>query len=159
MGCAGVDQDLRLLEQQELKKYAGGGINLSPPRMVECERVIFMTPAIKQFVLDMDQQSILEYVHVREGDTARGFCVTLMGSGIPYEIEDGSTAEIFAALPDGTYMTDDCTISGNQVSYMIPGAMTSHPGAVECNIKLSKDTAALYSPEFLIVVDEINADA
>lgn len=126
--------------------------------MVECERVIFMTPAIKQFTLDMDQQSTMEYVHVRAGDTARGFCITLIGSGIPYEIEDGSAAEIFAALPDGTYMTDDCTISGNQVSYTIPETMTDNPGAVKCNIKLSKDTAALYSPEFLIVVDEINAD-
>ena len=118
-----------------------------------------MTPAIKQFVLDMDQQSTMEYVHVRRKETARGLCISLMGSGIPYEIDDGTTATILAALPGGTYITGTCTITDNQVTYMIPETMTEQAGAVRCNLKLEKNTAALYSPEFLIIVDDINASS
>ena len=101
----------------------------------------------------------MEYVHVRMGDTARGFSISLMGSGTPYEIEEGTEASVFAALPDGTYMTDDCEISENRIVYTIPAAMTAATGTVRCNLNLTESTAAICSPEFLIVVDEINTDA
>ena len=118
-----------------------------------------MNISCHHFSLDLDRQSTMEYVHVRMGDTARGFSIGLMESGTPYEIGDETSAAIFAVLPDGTYMTDDCEISENRIVYTIPAAMTAAAGTVRCNLNLTESTAAICSPEFLIVVDEINASA
>ena len=81
-----------------------------------------------------------------------------------FTIPSDCTATLYAVLPDsdGTTVYSDCDISENTVIYTLVGsggespALTSFPGLVQCEIRLTaSDGQVLTSPRFTVLVDGI----
>ena len=113
-----------------------------------------MNISYHRFSLDLNKQDSMEYVTVRRGDTAKGLSVMLTEGGTPYSITDGTAAVLAAKKSDGTYISENCTISDNRIEVVLPATFTEEAGILAACFGLSEDEAALSSPPFTICVDE-----
>lgn len=113
-----------------------------------------MNNSITRFTLDLNKQDSMEYVTVRQGDTAKGLSVTLMESGTPYSIAEGTAAVLAAQKPDGTYIYESCTVEDNRIMAVLPSSFTAAVGKLMACIRLTGESAALTSPAFTILVDK-----
>ncbi len=109
----------------------------------------------KQYIsLDLNGQSSMEYVEVRQGDTAKVVSAGLTESGTPYELADDVTAVLAARKPDGTYSYAAATISENRIIVTIPASITAAAGMHTACFRLTgSNGAALVTPAFSIVVN------
>ena len=108
------------------------------------------------FNLGLDQQSAMEYVNVRRGDTETCLSVGLSEGGASYELAEGVSAVLAAQKSDGTYITpESCTISKNRLIVKLSAAITGTSGRVKACFALSGGSAAISTPDFTILVSEI----
>ena len=113
-----------------------------------------MNASRQHIALDLNGQGSMEYVNVRQGDTAKVVSAGLVESGIPYQLADDVTAVLAARAPDGTYSYAAATISENRIIVMIPASITAKAGMHSACFRLSgSNEAALITPTFAIVVN------
>lgn len=111
---------------------------------------------INKIRIDLDRQKIRTSVSICKGDTlSRVFYITLLNSGVVYEIDDKAIATLFATKPDGKQVYNDCAIIGNEVVYTVTNQLITTEGDVECQIKITHaDGTEVNSPPFVIRVYE-----
>ncbi len=109
----------------------------------------------KQYIqLDLNGQSSMEYVEVRQGDTAKVVSARLTESGTPYELTDDVTAVLAARKPDGSYLYTPAAQADNRLEATLPATFTAAVGMLRACFRLTgTDEAALITPEFTICVN------
>lgn len=111
---------------------------------------------VNKIRLDFGKERIRTSVSICKGDTlSRIICITLLNEGMVYEIAEDAIATLMATKPDGKVVYNDCSISGNEISYTVTNQLISTAGDVECQIKLTtSDGGEVASPVFLLRVYE-----
>lgn len=104
----------------------------------------------------MTKPKIRTSVSICKGDTnSRQICITLVSSGVVYEIPDNSIAVLLATKPDGKKVYNDCSINGNEIIFDVTTQLIASSGDVECQVELSDaEGTILTSPAFVIRVYE-----
>lgn len=104
-------------------------------------------------------------INAVQGETAaRQLILNVVDGGKPFDFGVNNVAAIiYGTKPDGTTFYNDCTISGNVVTYAITSQNVAVAGDVKAKLQITAPSGAqspthvLYSPEFTIYVQE-NAD-
>ena len=110
-----------------------------------------MKPFISRITLDMRDIVSRLCIRMKKGDTNRRLVVTLLDNYLPYQIPDRCTAKFWAKKPDGTIISEDCTIENNTVVYDLPSNISSLEGRVYCELALHyEDSQNAGSPRFCI---------
>ena len=119
-----------------------------------------MRDILDKIRLDLNKSKIKTSISVCKGDTiSRTICITLLNSGIVYDIPDDAIATLLATKPDGRKVYNDCVIQENEICYTIKNQLIAIAGDVECQIKITaKDGTVIYSPVFAIRVYEKTFD-
>lgn len=115
-----------------------------------------MKAVLNKIRLDMTKPKIRTSVSICKGDTnSRQICITLVSSGVVYEIPDNSIAVLLATKPDGKKVYNDCSINGNEIIFDVTTQLIASSGDVECQVELSDaEGTILTSPAFVIRVYE-----
>ena len=112
-----------------------------------------MNNSVHHITLDLDKQDSMEYVTVRQGDTAKSLSAMLTESGTPYSIADGAAVVLAARKSDGSYINQTCTVTDNVIEVVLPDSFTQNVGKLLCCFNISHEGKALTSPPFTIYVD------
>ena len=114
-----------------------------------------MNASRQHIALDLNRQDSMEYVEVRQGDTAKVVSAGLTAGSVPYELTDDVTAVLAARKIGGTYAYANATVSENRIIVMIPAAITAAAGKYEACFHLSgSGSGSLSTPSFMICVNE-----
>ena len=113
-----------------------------------------MNASIQRINLDLLSQDSMEYVHVRQGDTAKAVSARITESGTPYELADDTAAVFAARMPDGTYTYAECEITDNRILVTLPAEITAAAGLITACLRITgAGEAALTTPPFSICVE------
>lgn len=115
-----------------------------------------MRDVVNKIRIDLNNQRTRLSVSICKGDTiSRTIYITLLNSGIVYDIPDDAIATLLATKPDGKVVYNDCTICGNEIAYTVTNQLIAVAGDVECQIKLTAgDGTEITSPAFIIRIYE-----
>ena len=115
-----------------------------------------MNPSIYNISLDLHFGIAPHTLAIKQGDTSRKICVTLVENGAPYEIASDCSAVLCAELPDGSSVSLNMSTAANTLSTDIPSSWTEAVGEVECEVMIIADTTGktIRSPRFSFVVEE-----
>ena len=113
-----------------------------------------MGNSVFNLTLDIHALGSPAAINVQQGDTWRRIVITLMESGVPYNIAPGCYAVFAGKKPDGKTLFNSCTIDGNTIIYELTKQTTAVAGLVPSQIRLySKDGKVLSTPDFSLFVD------
>ena len=119
---------------------------------------------IFKITLDVHRIGSQVIIPAFRGDSGYTIIVTLMESGKPFQISDGSVAFFEGVKPDGNYLCNACTIEDNKIIYDFrstvegdePCQTTSVVGSVECQFKLIGENGGIISsPKFTLLVEDV----
>ena len=108
--------------------------------------------------LDIHNTAPQYLLRFNQNDTARKIVFALTENGAPYELTNDCTCILSAVKPDGTQITNNCTVDTEKgtVTYIVTGQTTSAVGVFDCQLTLSdKDGNVLFSPIFTIEVRKV----
>ena len=91
-----------------------------------------------------------------QGDRAtRCVLVKLVNNGEPYMIPDGARAIVNIKKPDGKYVYNQCTYSGNEVTIDLTSQALAASGTAYCNVEIrtADDTQIITSATFEIEIE------
>ena len=91
-----------------------------------------------------------------QGDRAtRCVLVKLVNNGEPYMIPDGARAIVNIRKPDGKYVYNQCTYSGNKVTINLTSQALAASGTAYCNVEIrtADDTQIITSATFEIEIE------
>ena len=91
-----------------------------------------------------------------QGDRAtRCVLVKLVNNGEPYMIPDGARAIVNIKKPDGKYVYNQCTYSGNEVTIDLTSQALAASGTAYCNVEIrtEDDTQIITSATFEIEIE------
>ena len=115
-----------------------------------------MRDVVDKIRLDLNKPKVRTSVSVCRGDTiSRTICITLLNSGVVYEIPNDAIATLSAIKSDGRKVYNDCVIQENEICYTIQNQLIATAGDVECRIQITaSDGTVIHSPVFIIRVYE-----
>ena len=91
-----------------------------------------------------------------QGDRAtRCVLVKLVNNGEPYMIPDGARAIVNIKKPDGKFVYNKCTYSGNEVTIDLTSQALAASGTAYCNVEIrtADDTQIITSATFEIEIE------
>ena len=91
-----------------------------------------------------------------QGDRAtRCVLVKLVNNGEPYMIPDGARAIVNIKKPDGKFVYNQCTYSGNEVTIELTNQALAASGTAYCNVEIrtADDTQIITSATFEIEIE------
>lgn len=105
--------------------------------------------------LDLKKQGIQAAINAKKGEAeGRKIIATLSAGSEPWEILDGTTAILRAVKPDGTTLYNKTEIAGNTVQYTFTTQTVTAVGAVECELQIIADKTVLFTPCFVVYVED-----
>ena len=114
-----------------------------------------MNYSVYRISLDIHKTESQLSISVRQGETKRRLCITLVEGGAPYVISKECYAVFSARKPDGTVILDGCTIQDNTIifDFETNPQITAAVGRCECDVSLyGYDNEELTSPKFACTV-------
>lgn len=115
-----------------------------------------MQPTYITLALDVARPGVQAAAHVKQGEQgARQLRVTLRSGNVPIVLEAGTVCTLRAVKPDGTVLFADCGTDGVCIERLLGAQFLSAAGTVRCALSVySGQNQLLYSPEFLLLVEE-----
>lgn len=111
---------------------------------------------IKDLTIDLYNPYPLPIMNAKQGDTGRGFSVTLKAGSDPFTPE--GTVNIYFLKPDGTKVYTACTVEDNVVSGVFTNQTLAVPGELQAEIQFTSGTEILSTPIFVVKVLPSNID-
>ncbi len=112
-----------------------------------------MNFSIYRISLDIHKTASQLSFSARQGDTSRRLYISLVENGAPYEISQECYAVFSARKPDGTVISNSCTIQDNMIIYDMTEQTTALTGRCECEVSLyGYDGEMISSPRFAYTV-------
>lgn len=104
--------------------------------------------------LDMHDTEAQAVVSVNRGDTIRRITAVLTENDMPFDLNEGYGAKLFAKLPDETVLPAGCKVSGNVITCDLDQKLTEQSGFVACEFKILNEAgkSVLTTPSFHITV-------
>lgn len=110
---------------------------------------------IHRFMLDLNEQTTMEYVSVRKNEVGQQIRVTLRAGGKPFDVSGVSVAILSIKLPNGSRINITGTKDGSELVADLTSAATAAVGELKCCFNLiGTDGNVLTSPPFTIIVNE-----
>ena len=97
---------------------------------------------------------IIPVVHVSQYDVDRAISFTLYDGNGAAVLDSGTTASIEGTKPDGHGFSYEGTLTDNVASFNTTQQMTVLVGAIECKLKLVKDTQIIGTAMFILDVEK-----
>lgn len=114
-----------------------------------------MTNSFYKISLDIHDHGSSVSLKAKRGDTGRLLYITLMDGRNPYAITNECRAVFTAKKADGNILFNECTITGNVITYAFTPQTTSAVGKAECEIKLyGAENKLITSARFTLLVED-----
>lgn len=117
--------------------------------------------AVSQYyVLNMSPGGVPLTIHVSQYDAnSRTLVFTLYNNDEEFTVPSGSTVTARFTKASGNASTENCTFTGNVVSYVVSDQLTLYPGKVSTELRITNGTEVLGSANFYVVVEPATIDA
>lgn len=84
--------------------------------------------------------------------------ITLMGGTQAFEIPKESIATVWTIKEDGSTSFFEADVINNKIHFTIPTDVTSAPGEVFCEVRITAAEKLLTAPRFMLIVEDILHD-
>lgn len=114
-----------------------------------------MTYSFYKISLDIHDHGSSVSLKAKRGDTGRLLFITLMDGRNPYVITNDCYAVFTAKKADGNVLYNECSITGNTITYTFTPQTTSAVGKADCEIKLyGAEKKLITSARFTLMVED-----